>query len=129
MRDEPAAGLSGKRILIVEDEYFVAEELRRDLLDAGAVVLGPAGTVKQAIDIIASGCPLDAAVLDVNLEINRDAYPVAEALRARGVPFVFATGYDAGHIRKDFAEVPLVCKPFGQQAIEAALLRSLARGS
>lgn len=80
------------RILVVEDEYLLADDLRRDLSDQGIDVVGPAGSVKDAMALIA-GETVDAAVLDITLGREK-VFPVAEALTARSIPFVFATGYD-----------------------------------
>lgn len=84
--------LSGYRILVVEDDYFLASELDQELVAAGAMVLGPVPSVKAALDLLGQETP-DAAVLDMNLS-GEMVFPVADALAACGVPFVFVTGYD-----------------------------------
>lgn len=89
----PDESLSGLSILVVEDEYFLAEDVARTLRGAGAVVVGPVPKVADALQMIEGGGKLDAAVLDVNLGGDR-VYPVAEKLEALGVPFLFATGYN-----------------------------------
>jgi CheY-like chemotaxis protein len=80
-------------VLLVEDEYLIADEMRGWLRGAGADVVGPVPDAEQALDLIdeAAGL-LDAAVLDVNLGDGETAYPVADRLHALGVPFLFATG-------------------------------------
>ena len=85
--------LKGRHVLVVEDEYFIADDLRRMFEENGAQVIGPVGSVDAALAMIEQ-CPrIDGAVLDINLrEIM--VFPVADALRAKGVPFVFATGYE-----------------------------------
>jgi DNA-binding NtrC family response regulator len=104
-------GLAGKRLLVVEDEYMIASYLACALEDAGAEVIGPAGTVEDALELVESdGDRLDGAVLDVNLRDER-VYPVADALAARGVPFVLATGYDKTSIPPAYADVPRCEKP------------------
>ncbi|RVT95795.1 response regulator [Rhodovarius crocodyli] len=107
----PDDRLRARRVLIVEDEYYIAQDLRIALESEGAEILGPVASVDEALAFIEEG-GLDAAVLDVNLESDGSAYPVAEALRARGIPFVFATGYDLKSIRADFDAVPHIAKPF-----------------
>ncbi|MGU3362955.1 response regulator [Methylobacterium sp. M6A4_1b] len=87
----PEGHLSGRRVLVVEDEYFLADELDQALEEAGATVLGPAPSVRAALDLLESGPAPDVATVDVNLG-GEMAYPVAEALLARGVPFLFTTG-------------------------------------
>jgi CheY-like chemotaxis protein len=84
--------LSGRRVLVVEDEMIVAWLLQDMLADLGCAVVGPAARVAQALAMIDAEA-IDAAVLDVNLN-GQKSYPVADALAARGVPFVFSTGYE-----------------------------------
>lgn len=85
--------LAGMRILLVEDEYVIADEMRGWLHQAGAEVVGPVPDVERALELIdeAAGA-LDAAVLDVNLGEGETAYPVADRLKALGVPCLLATG-------------------------------------
>lgn len=85
--------LDGRHVLVVEDEYFIADDMRRVFERNGARVLGPVGSVDDAMAMIAQAPRIDGAVLDINLRETM-VFPVAEALRARGVPFVFATGYE-----------------------------------
>jgi len=112
--------LRGYRILVVEDEYMLADELRSELVDAGAVVLGPVGTVENALALIGSEGKIDGAILDVNLS-GEYAYPVAEKLMDSGVPFVFATGYDASVIPGRFADVVRCEKPISIRKLTEAL--------
>lgn len=83
--------LVGRRILLVEDEYLIAELLEEWLSQAGADVFGPVPSVEQALSIIEAHA-LDGAVLDVNLGPGRTVYPVADRLNELGVPYLFATG-------------------------------------
>lgn len=85
--------LHHRTILIVEDEYLLACELESELRQAGALVLGPVGSVQDALDLVASGQHVDGAILDVNLQ-GAAVFPVADMLADRDVPFVFTTGYD-----------------------------------
>jgi CheY-like chemotaxis protein len=100
----------GRRLLVVEDEYLIAADLAEALQDRGATVIGPAGSIQHALELVSSEQQIDAAVLDINLR-GEHAYPVAEALRARAVPFVFTTGYDARTIPAAYAGVPRIEKP------------------
>jgi CheY-like chemotaxis protein len=85
--------LLGRRILLVEDEYFIAAIMEQWLLGAGAVVIGPVPSVKQALELIEQLMhALDGAVLDINLGRGETAYPIADRLNEIGVPFLFATG-------------------------------------
>ncbi len=85
--------MAGKRILVINDDWFIAKGLVRDLQRASAAVIGPVPTVANALALIAAETP-DAAVVDVNLR-GEMAYSVAEALTARNVSFALATGYSA----------------------------------
>lgn len=106
-----ALAVRGRRILVVEDEYVMAKDLQHELEDAGAEVLGPVPSVADALALLATDVRPDAAVLDVNLG-GELVFPVAEALRERGVPFLFATGYDRWALPATYAEVPRCEKPF-----------------
>ena len=103
--------IAGRIVLVVEDEFFVADSLRLYLEQQGAVVVGPVATVDDALEVIGRAERLDAGIVDVNLQGKR-AFPVADALAARGVPFVFITGYERDSIPKRFASVPNCPKPF-----------------
>ena len=119
---EPVATLARKRLLLVEDEYLVAADLAYALERAGAEVVGPAGSVADALELVRDeGDRLDGAVLDVNLGGER-VFPVADALAERGVPFIFATGYDASIIPSTHADAPRHEKPVDR----VRLLRELA---
>ena len=103
--------IKGRRLLIVEDDYLIAADLAGSLEDLGVKVIGPAGSVEDALDLVESdGGQLDGAVLDVNLRDQR-VYPVAQALAERGIPFVFTTGYDAVAIPEAYASTPRCEKP------------------
>jgi hypothetical protein len=84
--------LVGCRILLVEDEYLIGFDLRNELLDCGAEVIGPVGDLDMAFDLVQTEGWLDAAILDLNLR-GELAFPLADQLIRRGVPFVFTTGY------------------------------------
>jgi CheY-like chemotaxis protein len=116
----------GLRILVVEDEYLIAIELADWLQDAGAEVVGPVGTVSQAMSFIADPAgKLAAATLDINLGGARD-FPVADALRAKGIPFVFCTGYDLQRIPQAYRQEQCLEKPIDRAKFMDALTRELA---
>lgn len=108
------------RILVVEDEYLLADELAMELVDEGATVLGPVPSIERALALLAGQVPPDGAVLDVNLG-GEPVFPLADALTERGVPMIFTTGYDQGIFPDRFAHVPRCEKPINIRRITAAL--------
>ncbi len=111
--------LSGRRILVVEDEALVAMLVEDALLEAGAQVIGPVATVAQALALLERETP-DAAVLDLNLA-GENSTPVADALVKRGLPFVVATGYGAEGLPPNHARVPVLAKPYDPVDLTATL--------
>jgi len=96
--------------LLVEDESLVALMVMDMLAQLGHDVIGPANRLQQAIEL-AQRETIDLAILDINLN-GTESYPVAEVLAVRGIPFVFATGYESLSLRKPFAGRPVLQKPF-----------------
>lgn len=103
--------LVGRNILIVEDEYVIAEALRGDLAAAGANVVGAAGSVEDAFRIIDSGSQLDATILDANLG-GDCSLRVVQRLRADGVPMLLTTGYDHLALPSGMRSLPRCDKPY-----------------
>jgi CheY-like chemotaxis protein len=118
----PEVSLQGRRILIVEDDYFLADDMRAEFERAGAEVLGPVARVSHALELLKNSELPDGAVLDINLA-GEMVYPVADALRAKHIPFIFATGYDAETIPAAYAGVTSCEKP-----IEPAKIGRLLSG-
>ncbi len=117
----PERMLAGRNVLVIEDEFFIAEDMGNTLQAAGATVLGPVPSVKAALDLLGKGAVPDAVVLDVNLG-GEMAYPVADALLTWDVPFLILTGYDQGALPERYAAVRRLEKP-----VETSLLvRELA---
>lgn len=117
------APLRGKRVLVVEDEYFIATELRRALSGAEAVVVGPTGHLAKGQALL-DAQPVDLAVLDVNLE-GAMSYPIADRLTDDAVPYLFLTGYDGWALPQRYADVPRLAKPFTPAAVIACLVALL----
>lgn len=115
-----APPLTGRKVLVVEDDYMIALDMRRSLAELGAEILGPAGRVEEALRLIGGAARIDGAVLDVTLH-GAMVFPVADALRERGVPFVFATGYEFSSLPPRFAEVPHFEKPVDPLTIARCL--------
>ncbi len=116
--------LSGRRVLVVEDESLVAMLLETILEDMGCTTVGPAATVDEGLAMVAGEESLDAALLDVNVA-GREVFPIAEALTARGVPFIFSTGYGEGGLPDAWRGHTTVQKPFTEAAIRNALMRAV----
>lgn len=111
MSTSPLTGpLFGRRILVVEDDFLIAEEVRHDLEQAGAVVVGPAPSVEKALRLLDVDPAIEAAVLDVNLN-GEQSFPVAARLRAAAIPFLFATGYNPADLPAEWRQAPVVTKP------------------
>jgi CheY-like chemotaxis protein len=125
MNTEPESTkmLTACSILVVEDEYIIAEGIVDALERAGASVIGPVPSLAEAMALVlADG--IDGAVLDINLR-GELVYPVANALLERGVPFLFATGYDAGAIPASYDQVPRREKPVPPSDLARVLRRGL----
>ena len=116
--------LQGRRILVVEDEYMIAEDIAGELADAGAEPLGPVPSVASALRLIAAESRIDGALLDVNLR-NEAIWPVVDMLLQRGVPLVLATGYDASAIPPAYLHLPRCEKPVSGRDLAHALARML----
>ncbi len=118
--------LGGLRILIVEDEYMVAEHLGMMLEDLGCDVVGPVATIEEAIATVNDGV-LDGALIDANLNGESSA-PIAAALRAASVPFVVATGYGSLELADEtLNKARRLIKPFSKTELEATLTIALNR--
>jgi DNA-binding response OmpR family regulator len=109
----------GRRVLVLEDEALIALDLESTLLEAGWLVMGPAGSLARARELLAAGHP-DLACLDLNIGLET-SHDLARELLARGVPVVFISGRDARALPDDLRGVPVLGKPID----EAALLRRL----
>jgi CheY-like chemotaxis protein len=117
-----ALNLSGRRYLIVEDDYLIASALTVVLETAGATVFGPVSDIDRASEIAAqTSFVLDAAILDINLN-GKLVYPVAKQFLRRGTPVVFVTGYDRGSLQAEFAHSPCLVKPYD----DAILIKTIS---
>jgi PAS domain S-box-containing protein len=125
----PRAVVPGNRLLLVEDEALTGMMMSDMLTELGFDVIGPFGRLADAMAAVGRE-DFQAAVLDVNLD-GEMVYPVADAVLARGVPFVFVTGYGAEGIDRRFAQVPVLQKPIERQMLESVFVDAgrAARGS
>ena len=121
-----AAGrsLEGCRVLVVEDEFYIADDLARALRQSGAHPLGPVGTVSQAERIIAEE-QVDAAILDLNLR-GEIAADFVNRLAARRLPCLIVSGYGGDAVPEDVSHFPRLEKPVGVSTVIERLAQELA---
>ena len=94
------------------------------LEDMGCQTIGPVSSVDEALQTVGDDMEIDGALLDVNVA-GREVFPVAEALKARNVPFVFSTGYGESGLPEHWRGQPTIQKPFTEQMIREALMKAL----
>jgi CheY-like chemotaxis protein len=107
--------LTGKRILVVEDELLIAMVIEAVLADEACEVVGPIGRLDAALQA-AEAEMLDAALLDVNVE-GEVVFPVADILARRGIPFAFVTGYGSGRVPAPYRDRPVLTKPYRSREV------------
>jgi CheY-like chemotaxis protein len=112
------------RVLVVEDELMIRILLEDMLRDLGYSIAGQAGRVEEALEA-AKNVDFDLAILDVNLN-GQPVLPVADALAARGTPFVFATGYGDRDIPESYSDRPTLKKPFQIDGLKRVLESAIA---
>lgn len=123
--EQQAASLRGRCVLIVEDDYFIANDLAKGFEAAGIRIVGPVPSLAEALVLVEQE-RIDGAVLDINLDEEK-VYEVADALIARGVPAVFVTGYERQSIPARYQDIPLCLKPVDSERVIEALHRIAAR--
>jgi CheY-like chemotaxis protein len=116
--------LSNCKVLVVEDEMMIAMLIEDMLGEFGCEPVGPATNVPRALELI-SKQQVEVAVLDLNLD-GKDTYAIADALRQKRVPFIFATGYGSAGLREDYRDRPVLQKPFQSRDLETALTEALS---
>jgi DNA-binding response OmpR family regulator len=116
--------LAGRRVLIVEDRYLIASDVAEQVRSLGADVAGPSPSIAHAGAILDAE-PVDVALLDIDLD-GELVYPVAEMLDARGVPFIFLTGYDREHLPQPWRTHPRLAKPLDLRELHDELLAAAA---
>ena len=107
--------MTGNTVLLVEDEAMVAMMVEQVLTELGLCVIGPCGTLREALRA-ANETPVDAAILDINLN-GQVVYPVVDLLIAKGVPVVFVSGYGRESVDSRYSHIPLVQKPIDRRAL------------
>lgn len=125
MQDENSFG--GRRIMVVEDDYLVVTDLIERLQAMGADVVGPVPNLEKAFERLERLPDIAGAVLDLNVA-GEMVFPLAEELKRRSVPFIFATGYDDSAIPAEYARVQRFTKPASETDIAKALLEVVGHG-
>ena len=115
----PSVDFKGRRVLIVEDEVMVAMLIEDMLTDLGCVVAGSATTLEDAMRL-ATDAEFDCALVDINLQ-GQPIFPLVDLLRAKGMPFAFATGYGDEELRGVDRETPILRKPFREDDLARVL--------
>lgn len=113
-------GAAGRRVLVVEDEFFIAEDIAQSFTESGARVVAMVGTVEEALTLPSLAPRIDGAVLDISLH-GCPSFPVADVLQRLGVPFVFVTGCDKAAIPARHAAMKRLEKPANPDMIIRAL--------
>jgi len=118
--------LAGKRVLVIEDEAIIAAMVEDMLTELGATVVGPAATIAHGLKLATSEA-IDGAVLDVNVRSER-IDPIADVLRARDIPFVYATGY-GGAVAASAGGAPVLEKPYTLEKFAKAVTAAMSKTS
>ena len=119
--------VAGKRVLVVEDELMIRMLLEGMLTDIGHSVVAEAGRIEEALTL-AKEAEVDIAVLDVNLH-GKPITPVVEVLVARGLPFVFASGFGQQGVPEPYRDSPTLQKPFQSEALAKAIEQAAAKAA
>lgn len=106
-------------ILIVEDEFLIAMDLHDELSARGHEIVGPVGTIEEAMLLIEQRTP-GIAILDINLK-GAPSFPVAQTLADRGVPFLFLSGNDASNLPEGFRDRPILAKPINFDVLSSQI--------
>lgn len=128
IRLQRRTSVTDKPILIVEDEYLIAADLAYQIIEDGGHVIGPALSIRHALDLLRHTTDLGGAILDVKVD-DSDTFDLADALAEAGVPFVFFTGYRSLAIPDRFIGVPRIVKPAGWRQLKQGLIVAAERVS
>lgn len=128
MSNEQSANLqfAGLSILVIEDDFYQADDTRRTLEDAGATIIGPFNNLPAGLQAIEANAP-DYAVVDLNLG-GGPAFEIPRELRARGVTVLIVSGYDGKAIPEDLRDLPRLEKPVSHDALTETLRAMLDQG-
>lgn len=112
--------LHGRVVLVVEDEYYIANDASEAIKAAGAIILGPCPTAASTMRVLEEFQP-SHAVIDLNLDGQGPSFDIARQLKAREVQIIFMTGYDVSVLPTDLAGLPCLQKPMTYDEVVTAL--------
>jgi CheY-like chemotaxis protein len=115
--------LDGLHVLVAEDDHIQCDGIVACITDFGASVVGPAYNLSEAHQLVTSNS-IDVAVVDIDLG-DGDTFDFARTLQSKGLPFIFATGYDCGKVPADFEHIKCLEKPFTEQALVSSLVEAV----
>lgn len=116
--------LEGLHVLVAEDDHVQCDGIVACITDFGATVVGPAHSLSEARQLITSNS-IDIAVVDIDLG-DGDTFDFARALQSRGLPFIFATGYNCRKVPADFEHVKCLEKPFTEHALVSSVVEAIS---
>ena len=122
-----SALLDGIRVLVVEDQFFIALELEAMIRDLGGTVAGPAAHLDSARTLVRQE-KINCAILDVKLDGNT-SLPLADELIASGVPVILVSGYDSNQLPNRFADTPKLLKPISVAELTRVLEHIFQQGA
>jgi two-component SAPR family response regulator len=117
---DPAAERVRLAVLVAEDDLLLAADLEEAIRHCGHQCLGPSGSLSEVLPLLQAN-RVDAAILDVRLRHGEKAYPAADLLAARGVPFAFVTAYGRAYIDQRYAHCRILVKPVLREELELLL--------
>ena len=116
------------RVIVVEDEALIAMIVEEMISDMGCTAIGPAATLDEALALVAATEDADCALLDINLR-GAPSWPIADALKAKGVPFAFVSGYGQSGIDARFSDAKVLSKPIDTTHLENWFEEIASRGA
>jgi DNA-binding NtrC family response regulator len=122
VKDAESPPLANQRVLIVEDQYLIADQMRRAVVELGGSVVGPCANLEAAEQITTSQV-IGFAILDVNIQ-GGEVFPLARELERRSIPFIFATGYDDWVLPEEFRGYRRLQKPVSVRSLREATSRA-----
>jgi DNA-binding response OmpR family regulator len=115
------AMLTGRRVILVEDEYFIASDLKKVLEAHGGEVIGPIGDVAKAASVISSDGRIDCAVLDIDIK-GQAVFPLVRLLREQGIAWIYVSGYSEALVPVEFRAGAHIEKPVSDRFLVSSII-------